>query len=105
MSVTEPGRTRTDTDVRGPARDSFPRRTFRETKPSFMTTEFWAMIVGVVALVVIYNASADTSLNLWRASALASAIAIGYMVSRGIAKAGTRDRGVDHADRGYDRDY
>jgi hypothetical protein len=80
---------------------------FRETKPSFMTTEFWAMIIGVVAVVVIYNAAADTSLNLWRASVLATALAIGYMVSRGWAKSGTRDRGVDHGpNRDYgDRDY
>jgi hypothetical protein len=63
----------------------------RETKPSFMTTEFWAMLIGVAAIVVIYNAAADTSLNLFRASLLATSLAVGYMVSRGLAKAGSHD--------------
>jgi hypothetical protein len=87
MSVTDSGRARTE--VRGRTTDSF--RELRETKPSFMTTEFWAMLVGVVAIVVIYNAAADTSLNLFRASLLATSLAVGYMVSRGLAKAGSND--------------
>ena len=37
---------------------------FRETKPSFMTTEFWAMIVGLAAVVVIYNAASDASFKI-----------------------------------------
>jgi hypothetical protein len=56
-----------------------------------MTTEFWAMLVGIVALVIVYNAAADTSLNLFRASLLATGLAVAYIVSRGLAKAGTRD--------------
>jgi hypothetical protein len=56
-----------------------------------MTTEFWAMLAGIVALVVIYNASADRSLDLFRASLLATLIAVGYIVSRGLAKAGSHD--------------
>ena len=87
MSVTDSGRVRTE--VRGRTTDSF--RELRETKPSFMTTEFWAMLIGVVAIVVIYNAAADTSLNLFRASLLATSLAVGYMISRGLAKAGSHD--------------
>src|SRR4051812_25674707 len=90
MSVTEPGPVRTQTEVRGRASDSF-RRDPRETKPSFMTTEFWAMLAGVIAVVVIYNASADRSLDLFRASLLATSLAVGYMISRGLAKSGTTD--------------
>jgi hypothetical protein len=56
-----------------------------------MTTEFWAMLAGIVALVVIYNAATDASLNLFRACTLATVLATGYIVSRGIAKAGSRD--------------
>ena len=96
MSVTDSGRVRTD--VRGRSTDSF-RREFRETKPSFMTTEFWAMLIGVVALVVIYNTADDTSLNLFRASTLATILAVGYMVSRGLAKAGSHD---DHWNHDHD---
>jgi hypothetical protein len=56
-----------------------------------MTTEFWAMLIGIAALVVIYNAAADTSLDLFRATMLGTALAIGYIVSRGLAKSGARD--------------
>jgi hypothetical protein len=48
------------------------------------------MLVGVVAIVVIYNAAADASFDLWRACLLGTVLATGYIVSRGIAKAGTR---------------
>jgi hypothetical protein len=89
MSVTEPS-IRPQTEVRGRTTDTF-RREARETKPSFMTTEFWAMLIGVVALVAIYNAAADTSLDLFRATMLGTALAVGYLVSRGLAKCGSRD--------------
>jgi hypothetical protein len=68
----------------------------RETKPSFMTTEFWAMVVGIAAVIVIYNASSDASLDLWRATAICAAIAIGYFISRGLAKSGSRDTYEEH---------
>jgi hypothetical protein len=70
---------------------STPVRDLRETKPSFMTTEFWAMLAGIVGIAVIYNASADASLNLFRACLLGTVIATGYIVSRGFAKAGSHD--------------
>jgi len=91
MSVTEPGRTREASDVRGRATDSFKAREMRETKPSFLTTEFWAMVAGIVALVVVYSVSDDPSLDLFRACLLATIVGVGYIVSRGIAKAGSHD--------------
>src|SRR5947209_19909311 len=97
--------TYTDTARRsGQARTRSTRswRELRETKPSFGTTEFWAMIVGVIAVVVIYNAASDTSLNLWRAMTLGTALAVGYMVSRGLAKAGSHDD--RHQDNYSDRE-
>ena len=89
MSITETA-VRPSTDGRGPASD-LRRAVPRETKPSVMTTELWAMVLGVVALVVIYNASSDRSLDLFRASLLATILATGYMISRGLAKSGSRD--------------
>lgn len=59
-------------------------------KPSYMTTEFWAMLAGIAALVVIYKAAADASLHLF-AFLLATIVGAGYMVSRGFAKAGSHD--------------
>ncbi|MEY2464456.1 MAG: hypothetical protein QOH64_2594 [Acidimicrobiaceae bacterium] len=89
MSVTDQtmnGRT----EVRGGPMDTFTSRR-RETKLFAKTSEFWATLIGVVAVAVIYNAAADTSLDLFRACLLATMIGIGYIVSRGFAKAGSRD--------------
>jgi hypothetical protein len=87
MSYTDAGR-RSD-DVR--TRPDRPVHDLRETKPSFMTTEFWAMILGIAAIVVIYNVSADVSFNLWRAMVVGTAVGVGYLISRGLAKAGSHD--------------
>ena len=71
------------------------RRWSRETKPSFMTTEFWAMLAGIAALVVVYNVADNPSLDLWRTCLLATIIATAYIVSRGFAKSGSDDRRND----------
>ena len=63
-------------------------RIFDETKPSFKTTEFWAM-AGVIAAILIASAVSD-SLGDVRAWTLVAAVAIGYMISRGLAKSGTK---------------
>jgi hypothetical protein len=94
------GATMTSIDTRPPVETrarTYERPETRETKPSLMTTEFWAMLVGVIAIVVIYNASADRSLDLARATTLATILAVGYFVSRGLAKSGSTD--VTHEDR------
>jgi hypothetical protein len=66
-----------------------------ETKPSFLTTEFYAML-GVIAAILVAAAQAD-NFDAPRAWTLVAAVAIGYMVSRGLAKAGSshRDRDQD----------
>jgi hypothetical protein len=58
-----------------------------ETKPSFLTTEFYAMVGVIVALLVA--AKASDSFGDVRAWTLVSAVAIGYMISRGLAKSGS----------------
>jgi hypothetical protein len=73
--------------VRTSAPSSEARRTLEETKLSFKTTEFWAM-GGVIAAILIASAVSD-SLGDVRAWTLVAAVAIGYMISRGLAKAGT----------------
>lgn len=62
-----------------------------ETKASFKTTEFWAM-VGVIAAILVASAISD-SLDDVRAWTLVAAVAIGYMLSRGLAKSGTKYSG------------
>jgi len=90
MSMTDraPG---TATEVRGTTTDTFvePRRR-RETRLFARTSEFWAAVAGIAAVVAIYNAAADASLDLWRACLLGTMIGIAYIVSRGIAKAGSQ---------------
>jgi hypothetical protein len=87
--------------VRTPAPAEVTRRTSDETKASFKTTEFWAM-GGVIAAILIASAVSD-SLGDVRAWTLVAAVAIGYMVSRGLAKSGTkhvdRDQPLARADR------
>ena len=63
-------------------------RTFDETKFSLKTTEFWAM-GGVIGAILIAAYVSD-SLNDVRAWTLVAAVAIGYMISRGLAKSGTK---------------
>jgi hypothetical protein len=71
-----------------------PARVHREeTKVSFLTTEFWAM-VGVIAAILVAAAQAD-NFDAPRAWTLVAAVAIGYMVSRGLAKSGTAHRDRD----------
>lgn len=57
-----------------------------ETKWSVLTTEFWAMVAVIVAI-LIATAVSDT-LNDTRGWLLVTIVATGYIVSRGIAKAG-----------------
>ena len=99
MSMTEHSRTSSPTD-RGPARGAENQRRrndavrptlWRETKPSPKTTELWFTVAGVVIVAAIYNVSRDASLNLFRACLLGTVMAVAYIVSRGIAKAGSRD--------------
>ena len=69
------------------------RRISTETKASFKTTEFWAM-VGIIVAILIASAVSD-SLNDVRAWTLVAAVAIGYMLSRGLAKSGSKYAGSE----------
>ena len=73
---------------RAHAASSQSRRTFDETKNALKTTEFFAM-VGVIAAILIASAVSDTFGDR-RAWTLVAAVAIGYMISRGLAKSGTK---------------
>jgi len=64
-----------------------------ETKLSLKTTEFWAM-GGVIAAILIAAAVSD-SLDDVRAWTLVTVVAAAYILSRGLAKAGSRYTGGD----------
>jgi hypothetical protein len=80
--------TETAERLRTSASPSFTRSTQDETKLSLKTTEFFAM-VGVIAAILVASAVSD-SLGDVRAWTLVAAVAIGYMISRGLAKSGSR---------------
>ena len=70
------------------ASPSKTRRTTDETKNALKTTEFFAM-VGIIGAILIASAVSDSFGDL-RAWTLVAAVAIGYMISRGLAKSGTK---------------
>ena len=81
------------------ARHNTARRVSTETKASFKTTELIAFVVAVVG-VLIASAMADEASDFGAQEAwfYVSLLTIGYMVSRGLAKSGSRDFYDDTAD-------
>lgn len=73
------------------ASPSETRRTHDETKHALKTTEFFAM-VGVIGAILVASAVSD-SLGDVRAWTLVAVVATGYIISRGLAKAGTKYAG------------
>jgi hypothetical protein len=100
MSST-PGATRprTDDDLNGlhKAHRPAPRRE-TETKASFKTTEFFAflaVLVGVLIAAAMVDEGDAGSLGAKQAWLYVTILTVGYMVSRGLAKSGSRDPYTD----------
>jgi hypothetical protein len=84
----------------GSAGSGLLMRLSTETKHSFKTTEFWAMVAVVAGILIASwavgqgdgngngNVDAFPASRAWLYVAI---VAVGYMVSRGLAKAGSRD--------------
>lgn len=74
------------------------RRTFTETKVGFKTTEFMLATAAIVAiLIATYVGDADLdATDGWR---YASWVAAAYIVSRGLAKLGTREPYAERSDQ------
>ena len=64
-----------------------------ETKNALKTTEFFAMVAVNAAILIA--AWVSDSLGDVRAWTLVAAVAIGYMISRGLAKSGTTYAGSE----------
>ena len=83
------------------ARADHVRRVSTETKSSYKTTEliaYVAVVVGVLIAAAVTDASDFGAQEAWFYVTL---LTIGYMVSRGLAKAGSReyyDDAVDSVD-------
>jgi hypothetical protein len=60
-----------------------------EARPGFVTTEFWFTLIGVIALGIL--AYASDALGVRWGMGFATAVLVAYVVSRGLAKAGSSD--------------
>ena len=64
---------------------------YTETKSFFRTSEFWAFILLLVAVVLAAYVSGEDSISREDGWRFATALGVGYMVARGLAKAGSRE--------------
>jgi hypothetical protein len=81
----------TDSAHRAPTRT---RRLSTETKAAFKTTEFFAFIavlVGVLVAAAVIDETDAGGFGARQAWLYATILTVGYMVSRGLAKSGSRD--------------
>ena len=93
------GNARVDRPRRNAVRPTADRN--HETKASFKTTEFWAMIVLVVSILVsaaVINGGDNgtdefIARNAWL---YVSILGAGYFISRGLAKSGSYEPDVDY---------
>lgn len=73
------------------------RRLSTETKQAFKTTEFWAMVVVIVGILVAAatikggDTTGTDEFIAKQAWLYVAIVAVGYMVSRGLAKSGSRE--------------
>ena len=87
----------TGADTRQPgALTRATRRLATETKQAFKTTEFWAMVALVVAILIAGNSieAAEGGPDIFGADKVWLYVTIlgsAYMISRGLAKSGSRE--------------
>jgi hypothetical protein len=74
------------TPAERPPRGFLDRRRWVETKNAFRTTELLVLILGAIGILVAATQVED--LDARYAWTLVTALAIGYLLSRGIAKSG-----------------
>jgi hypothetical protein len=83
-------------DADGSSRRAEPpvRRTFTETKASFKTTEFFAYVAAVIGVLIAAGIVDETDAGGFgarQAWLYVTILTVGYMLSRGFAKSGTRE--------------
>ena len=76
-----------------------------ETKPFYLTSEFVGSVLAIAGIAI--TAVSSDAFGAWRAWILITAITVGYVISRGIAKAATRSHADDpreHLDLNWGQD-
>jgi hypothetical protein len=92
-------------DVHVDHRDYDDHARYSETRPAMKTTEFMAYVAAVLVTVVtafVVNDDGENTADPFSAEhaiRYITFLTIGYMVARGLAKAGTRSPGHDDRDR------
>ena|SRR5687767_10933028 len=74
--------------------DRRPRRLSTETKAAFKTTEFVAyvgVLLGILIAGAVINDANDGAFDAQRVWLYATILTVGYMISRGLAKSGSRE--------------
>jgi uncharacterized membrane protein len=71
--------------------DAVTRRISTETKSSYKTTELIAFVVAVIGVLVAAAVTDASDFGPQEAWFYVTLLTIGYMVSRGLAKSGSRD--------------
>jgi hypothetical protein len=64
-----------------------------ETKQAFKTTEFWAMLGAIVAIVIA--GAVDDGFGARQVWLFVTIVAAAYMISRGLAKSGSKEPRTD----------
>jgi hypothetical protein len=70
------------------------RRLFTETKASFKTTEFFAFLAAVAGVLIaasLVDEANNGGFGAQQAWLYVTILAVGYMISRGLAKSGSRE--------------
>ena len=65
----------------------------RRSKPFFLTSEFFGAVIAIVAMAIGASSAEDFDSRLFWI--LTTAIVSAYLLSRGIAKSGTKSRSAD----------
>ena len=64
---------------------------YTETKSFFRTSEFWFAMLGVAAILLAAYSDGGDSISREDGWRFATALGAGYVVSRGLAKAGSKE--------------
>lgn len=70
------------------------RRLATETKHAFKTTEFWTYLAVVIAVLIAADSIGSAGHDVFRADKawlFVTILTVGYLISRGLAKAGSRE--------------
>jgi hypothetical protein len=81
---------------------SLVRRLSTETKAAFKTTEFFAylaVLAGILVAGALVDGTDTTGYGAQEVWLYATVLTVGYMISRGLAKSGSRQPYDDDSDR------